>query len=277
VKETHLLTAKPDGEEGIFFHPSWPLLYEDNHLLALYKPAGLLVQGDRTGEPSLLNLAKLWIKERYQKPGQVYLGLVHRLDRPVAGVSLFCRTSKASARLSDQFRQGTVRKEYLAVVLGKPEPEEGRLAHHLERLPERSSRVVAVPSPRSQEARLSYRVLASTGETSLVAVELETGRHHQIRLQMAHVGHPLLGDLRYGAPAPLPQKQIALLAWRLAVHHPTRQEPIFLESPLPRGWPWATDEGDRSPRPPWNWSELRPLMAPTIPEKACTLTESVEE
>ena len=217
MKETHLITTGPDGtrsdgEESVFLHPSWPLLYEDNHLLALYKPAGLLVQGDRTGEPSLLNLAKLWLKERYRKPGLVYLGLVHRLDRPVAGVCLFCRTSKAAARLSDQFRRGTVRKEYLAVVLGKPKPEEGRLVHHLERLPERSSRVVPALSPRSQEARLSYKVLDSTGGTSLVAIELETGRHHQIRLQMAHVGHPLLGDLRYGALAPLPQKQIALLA-----------------------------------------------------------------
>ncbi|MGV8074174.1 MAG: RluA family pseudouridine synthase [Syntrophobacteraceae bacterium] len=247
-------------DSGYFFHPTWPVLYEDNHLLVLYKPAGLLVQGDETREISLLDLAKTWIKKKYKKPGLVFLGMAHRIDRPVAGVVLFCRTSKAASRLSEQFRSGAVAKHYLAVVEGRLKKESGRLVHQIERRRNRSSRIVPEPMQGSQEARLSYKLLDSFETRSLVEIHLETGRHHQIRLQMADLGHPILGDLRYGASAPLPAAQIALLARKLAVVHPIRNEKILFQSPVPEGWPWPIRIDD-SPSPPWNWSELQPLIS----------------
>ena len=279
------LKQQPTAGDLSFFHPDWPVLYEDNHLLALYKPAGLLVQGDNTQDISLLELGKSWLKERYGKPGQVFLGLVHRLDRPVAGVILFARTSKAAARLSEQFRSGKAKKCYLAIVEGTPNPKSGRLVHHIERT-DRFSRIVSEPSSLSQEARLTYRVLETFRSQSLVEVELETGRRHQIRLQLSHLGHPLLGDVRYGASAPLPQKQIALLAWELTVEHPTRKEPMTFRSPFPRGWPrregaeregaeregarrearggktvrLEDSESEREGSPPWDWKELLSLI-----------------
>jgi 23S rRNA pseudouridine1911/1915/1917 synthase len=237
-----------------FYHPDWPVLHEDNHLLGLYKPAGLLVQGDQTGEPSLLALGKAWLKERYNKPGEVFLGLVHRLDRPVAGVVLFCRTSKAAGRVSEQFRLGKVEKHYLAVVEGRLKTKSGRLVHQIERYEDRSSRIVGSPTGVSQEARLSYELLDTEGARSLVHVILETGRRHQIRVQMAQIGHPILGDLRYGASAPLPQKQIALFARQLVVSHPVRKDDLCLQSPLPRQWPWPGPEVPAQ-GPLWNWNE----------------------
>jgi 23S rRNA pseudouridine1911/1915/1917 synthase len=242
-----------------FYHLSWPILYEDNHLLALYKPAGLLVQGDRTGAHSLLDLAKTWIKERYRKRGEAFLGLVHRLDRPVAGVMLFCRTSKAAARVSEQFRSGRIGKYYLAIVTGNPARSSGRLIDHIEHPENRSSRIAPTPTSASREARLSYRVLAQTTSSSLVEIQLETGRHHQIRVQMSHLGHPILGDLRYGAGAPLARKQIALVASRLTLNHPITKEEMSIISPMPKDWPWPPDQPVFR-GPPWDWKELRALI-----------------
>lgn len=248
-------------DENCFYHPSWPVIYRDNHLLALYKPAGLLVQGDETGEASLLDLGKAWLKHQYHKPGRVFLGMVHRLDRPVAGVVLFCRTSKAAARISEQFRTGNVRKRYLTVVEGALKEASGRLIHQMERREDRSSRIVAAKTPESREARLSYRVLDTFRSRSLVEVILETGRRHQIRLQMAHIGNPVLGDIRYGASAPLPRQQIALLARELTVRHPIHKSELSLLSPLPHGWPWpsAIIPPDA---PPWNWSDFPGIIHP---------------
>ncbi|MCU0573950.1 MAG: RNA pseudouridine synthase [Syntrophobacteraceae bacterium] len=238
-----------------FLLDDWPVLHLDNHLLALYKPAGLLVQGDETGDPCLLELARDWLKARYAKPGRVFLGMVHRLDRPVAGVLLFARTSKAAARLSDQFRMGVAEKRYLAIVEGRMLDDEGRLAHRLERGDNRSTRVLEGSRAEGQEARLSYRVLDRTESQSLVEISLETGRRHQIRVQLAHVGHPIVGDLRYGAAAPLPSAQIALLARKLTILHPTLKTTLSFQSPLPTGWPWPRSEtGPASP--PWNWRDI---------------------
>jgi 23S rRNA pseudouridine1911/1915/1917 synthase len=242
-----------------FYHPSWPVFHEDNHLLVLYKPAGLLVQADQTEDVSLLELGKAWLKEKWSRPGRVFLGMVHRLDRPVAGVILFCRTSKAAARLSDQFRTGRVRKRYLAVVEGRMKEESGRLIDHIERREGVSSRIVPPNTQGGREARLSFVLLDTMESKSLVEVQLETGRRHQIRLQLAHIGHPVLGDLRYGASGPLPEKQIALFANELAVDHPTRRERLVFRSPLPQGWPWPSDHPDPL-SPPWNWAKLRPLI-----------------
>lgn len=240
-----------------FLAQDWPVLYLDNHLLGLYKPAGLLIQGDRSGDPCLLDLAKEWIKDRYRKPGRVYLGLVHRLDRPVAGAVLFARTSKAAGRLSDQFRRRSVHKDYLAVIHGHLPRGNDRLVHHIEKQQHRSSRIVPGKTSRSQEASLTYQVIEQTEQNSLVQVRLETGRKHQIRLQLAAMNCPILGDLRYGAPSPLPHKQIALLAWKLTVTHPTRNQTICLTSPLPGNWPWSCDSA-RDPAPLWNWKEFHP-------------------
>jgi 23S rRNA pseudouridine1911/1915/1917 synthase len=239
-------------ENPFFFDPRWPVLYVDNHLLAVYKPSGLLVQGDRTGDACLLDLAKQWIKVRYRKPGKVFLAMIHRLDRPVAGVLLFARTSKAAGRLSRQFRERSVEKRYLAVVHGKVDPPSGRLVHHIERR-NRHSRVVQTSTSLSQEARLRYTLVASDGEKSLLQIALETGRRHQIRLQLAHVGHPILGDLRYGAGRPLEGKSIALLAHQLAVDHPTLGTRLHIASPIPLSWPWPQVEPAEADSPPWDW------------------------
>jgi 23S rRNA pseudouridine1911/1915/1917 synthase len=242
-----------------FFDPRWPVLYEDNHLLAVYKPSGLLVQGDRTGDVCLLDLGKHWLKERYLKPGKVFLAMVHRLDRPVAGVVLFARTSKAAGRLSRQFRERTVEKQYLAVVRGSVTAGSERLIHHIERQ-ERVSVVVPAPTENSQEARLRYAVLAKDHTNSLLRIVLETGRRHQIRIQLAHMGHPILGDIRYGAGTPLPEQQIALLAHTLSVDHPTRDDRLLLSSPIPLQWPWPDDGWPDSQRPPWDWRAFAPLI-----------------
>jgi 23S rRNA pseudouridine1911/1915/1917 synthase len=240
-----------DGE--YFFHPSWPIFHHDNHLLVLYKPAGLLVQADVSEEISLLELGKLWLKDMYNKPGRVFLGMVHRLDRPVAGVILFCRTSKAAARISEQFRAGAAEKYYLAVLEGELKEKSGSLVHFIERSGDRSSRVTSGEKRQAQEARLSFNVLDFAQGRTLVRIKLETGRRHQIRVQFAHIGHPIVGDLRYGAPSPLPQKQIALFAKELTVDHPVGGKKLRFESPLPCSWPWrATEENCL----PWDWREL---------------------
>ena len=242
-----------------FFDTDWPVLHEDNHLLAVYKPSGLLVQGDRTGDVSLLELGKAWLKARYGKPGNVFLAMVHRLDRPVAGVVLFARTSKAAGRLSAQFRERSVEKSYLAVVHGRVRQQSGRLVDHIERL-DRRSRVVSTPTANSQEARLTFTVADRRENASLLRIVLETGRRHQIRIQLANMGHPILGDLRYGAPTALPARTVALLAHRLTVDHPTRRERLALNSPIPRGWPWSSEATPQTVTPPWSWLDFDPAI-----------------
>jgi len=242
-----------------FFDPSWPVIYEDNHLLAVYKPSGLLVQGDRTGDVCLQELGKRWLKARYHKPGNVFLAMVHRLDRPVAGVVLFARTSKAAGRLSRQFRERSVDKHYLAVVGGSVSGHADHLIDHIERR-DRLSRVVPTPTDFSQEARMRYTVLGRDSGKSLLKVSLETGRRHQIRIQLAHMGHPILGDLRYGAETPLPERQIALLAHQLTVEHPTRGDRLLLSSPIPQQWPWPEIGLSGSQTPPWDWRAFDPII-----------------
>ena len=215
------------------------ILYEDNHLLAVNKPAGVLSQADATGDVPLLAAAKAYLKEKYGKPGNVFLGLVHRLDRPVAGVLIFARTSKAAGRLSAAFREGRVEKTYHAVVAGVPTPQRGTLRHWLCKIAaQRRTMVVRPDTPGARLAVLDYRVMAASAAGSLVAVRLHTGRSHQIRVQLAAMGHPILGDLKYGAAAPLPAGNIALYACRLQVAHPTRNETLRIEAPVPPGWPW---------------------------------------
>lgn len=248
-----------------FVHERWPVLYVDNHLLAVYKPAGLLVQGDPTGDPCLLDLARMWIKERYEKPGNVFVGLVHRLDRPVSGLVLLARTSKAAARLSALFREKRVEKIYLAVVEGCPEKESDTLIHGLVR--REKGGVVVQPEgvPGTQRAVLHYRTLGVLGGRSLLAVRLETGRKHQIRAQLAYGGWPVAGDVRYGASATLEHHAVALHAWIMRFEHPTTKDLLELICPIPVGWPWPLQNRDAPPheasRPLWHWRDYR-LHAP---------------
>jgi 23S rRNA pseudouridine1911/1915/1917 synthase len=212
------------------------VLYEDNHLLVLNKPAGLATMGTAAAVPTLLVMAKEYIKDRYRKPGNVYLGVVSRLDAPVTGVVLLARTSKAARRLTDQFRSGTVEKTYWAIVEGSVEPAAGRCVDWVGK-DERHRRmhIVGATLPGAQEARLSYRRIALLGGDSLLEVRLETGRKHQIRLQLAHRGYPILGDRKYGSRRRW-AAGIALHARRLVIGHTVRAMPLELEAPLPAAW-----------------------------------------
>jgi 23S rRNA pseudouridine1911/1915/1917 synthase len=236
-----------------FYHERWPVFFEDNHLLVVYKPAGLIMQRDHKNKANLLDLAKGWIKTRYDKPGSAFAGLVQRLDGPVAGVVVVARTSKAASRLSAQIREGTVEKSYLAVVEGRPPHEAGRLENNLVR-DGRKSRIVMASEQGSQYAGLTYRRIASRKEASLLEIGLETGRRHQIRVQLAGIGCAIVGDATYGASQSMAHGRIALLARRIAFDHPTRKERMTFESPTPEGWPWADNKALQN-RPLWTIEE----------------------
>ena len=208
------------------------VIYEDNHLLVVNKPPGQLVQGDQTGRGTLLEEARSWLKEKYAKPGKVFLGLVHRLDRTASGVVVLARTSKAAARLSEEIRSHRPRKLYWAKVAGEI-PAEGSWNDRIER-EEFSSRVVAAPA--GKEARLSYRRLAFDRGTSLVEITLETGRHHQIRVQFAHRGFTILGDRRYGSQCFFADEAIALHARSMTIRHPTLGEEMHFVAEPPAAW-----------------------------------------
>ena len=201
------------------------VLYEDNHLLVVEKPANVPVQADASGDEDLLTACKGYIKEKYQKPGEVYLGLVHRLDRPVGGVMVFARTSKAATRLTEQFSAHRAQKRYAAIVEGSA-PGEGRLTDWLLKN-EGTNTTAVVPegTPGAKQARLSFRTLARAGGLSLLDVNLQTGRPHQIRVQLSHAGWPILGDQRYNPDARVGE-QIRLWAYALTIAHPTLKEPM---------------------------------------------------
>ena len=208
------------------------VLHLDNHVIAVWKPAGLLTQGDHSGEPNLLDEVKRWIARTYDKPGNVFLGLLHRLDRPVAGVVLFARTSKAASRLSEQFRARAIEKTYWALVQGRLEPAAGRLTHFIESREERAG-VIAhdSPGPGRKEARLGYQTISTTGDVSAIELTLETGRKHQIRAQLSAIGHPILGDFAYRAKHAFSGAGIALVAKRLSFVHPVSKHALSIEVP----------------------------------------------
>lgn len=214
------------------------VLYEDNHIIIVNKAPGEIVQGDKTGDSPLSDSVKAYIKEAYAKPGAVFLGVVHRLDRPVSGIVVFARTSKALSRLNEMFRTGKVRKTYHAIVANRPEPAAGELTHWLTR-DERRNKAFAHPTEvaGAKKAVLSYELAASSERYHLLRVALHTGRHHQIRCQLAAIGCPIKGDLKYGAPRSNPDGSICLHARSVAFEHPVSHKQICVEAPYPEALP----------------------------------------
>jgi len=216
------------------------VLYEDNHVIIVSKWAGEIVQGDKTGDTPLSETVKAYIKERHQKPGNVFLGVVHRLDRPVSGVVCFAKTSKALPRLNRLFAEHEqVQKSYWAIVGNEPPSHEDRLTHWLTR-DEKSNKARAYDRevPNSKKAVLDYRVVAKGDRYWLLEVQLHTGRHHQIRCQLAKIGCPIKGDLKYGAPRSNPDGSISLHARRLQFEHPVSHEMIDVSAPVPQDRLW---------------------------------------
>jgi len=201
------------------------VLHVDNHLLVVRKKAGILSQGDDTGDASLVDLARRWLIETYHKEGNAFVGLVHRLDRPVEGVMVLSRTSKGATRLNDQFRTRSVEKVYWAIVEGTPKKLSGQRKDVLD----------------GKECTLSFDVRAKTTQRAWLEVRPLTGRKHQIRRQLAAMGHPIVGDVRYGASKPLSRHSIALLAHAITVEHPTTRERMTFCVEAPDWWPWAMD------------------------------------
>ena len=221
------------------------VVYEDNHIIIVNKQSGEIVQGDKTGDRPLSDIVKDYIKEKYQKPGAVFLGVVHRLDRPVGGLVMFARTSKALTRLNKMFAEGEVHKTYWAIVESEKcivKSEEFATAEHWLVRNEQQNKSYAYDHevPPSKKAVLKYRVLATGERYTLVEVQLMTGRHHQIRCQLSALGMPIKGDLKYGARRSNPDGSISLLSHRIAFIHPVSKEPICLESPVPDDNLWQS-------------------------------------
>lgn len=222
------------------------VVYEDNHLIIVNKAASEIVQGDKTGDEPLSESLKRYLKEKYNKPGNVFLGVVHRLDRPVSGLVVFAKTSKALSRLNTMLAHGEVKKTYWAIVTARPPQEEGELIHYLVRN-EQQNKSYAYDRERqgSKQAILHYRLIATSDRYWLLEVDLKTGRHHQIRCQLAKMGCPIKGDLKYGAPRSNPDGSISLHARRIRFVHPVSKQSIDLTAPVPHLAPWpqlATNE-----------------------------------
>ena len=221
------------------------ILYEDNHLIVVNKEAGELVQADTTGDRTLADDVRNYLKIKYSKPGNVYLGLPHRIDRPTTGIVVYCKTDKALSRMSAAFRTSEVRKTYWAVVDRRPDRPEATLVHYLVRNPE-SNKSIAYPVEKSgaKLAKLSYRLLASSDNYHLLEIDLHTGRHHQIRAQLAAIGVHIKGDLKYGAARSNPDGGICLHSRSIAFTHPVKRTPLEITAPLPSGrlWQWFASE-----------------------------------
>lgn len=215
------------------------VVYEDNHIIIINKASGEIVQGDKSGDTPLADLVKDYIKRKYNKPGNVFLGVVHRLDRPVSGLVVFARPSKALTRLNDMFRNGDIHKTYWAITRNRPPEEEATLTHWITRNTQQNKSYAADrEKPNSKKAMLRYRLIGCTDNYHLLEVQLMTGRHHQIRCQLAHIGCPIKGDLKYGAQRSNPDGSICLHARRVEFVHPVTKQTIVAEAPLPTLPPW---------------------------------------
>lgn len=218
------------------------VLYEDNHIIAINKAVGEIVQGDKTGDTPLMDMVKAYIKEKYNKPGEVFLGLPHRLDRPTSGVVLFARTSKALERLNAMFQtHDEIHKTYWAITIAAPNPSSARLEHYLQRREAQNKSYVVKPGTKdAKRAVLTYTHIARSERYHLLEIQLETGRHHQIRCQLAAIGCPIKGDLKYGAPRSNPDGGICLHAREIAFIHPVSKLPIKITAPVPNDTLWHT-------------------------------------
>ena len=222
------------------------VVYEDNHIIVVNKTASEIVQGDKTGDTPLSDMVQLYLKEKYNKPGNVFIGVPHRLDRPVSGLVVLAKTSKALARLNDMFRNGDVKKTYWAIVKDRPKELEGELQHWLVRN-EKQNKSYAYDKEvkNSKKAILCYKLIAHSVNYHLLEVDLKTGRHHQIRCQLAKMGCPIKGDLKYGSPRSNPDGSICLHARRVRFIHPVSKQEIDLTAPLPQGNLWAGFDVDK--------------------------------
>jgi len=215
------------------------VLFEDNHIIVINKQPGQIVQGDKTGDKPLSELVKLYIAKKYNKPGEVFLGVAHRLDRPVSGAVIFARTSKALTRLNLMLKNHEIRKTYWAVTVHKPPKEADTLIHELVRnAKQNKSYAVKEATPDSQRAELQYEFIAHTERYFLLEIELKTGRHHQIRSQLAAIGCPIKGDLKYGAPRSNPDGSIHLHARKVEFIHPVSKQPLVIIAPQPSDAIW---------------------------------------
>lgn len=215
------------------------VLYEDNHLIVINKRSGQIVQGDKTGDEPLSEMVKNYLKEKYQKPGNVFVGVVHRLDRPVSGVVIFAKTSKALTRLNAMIQQREIKKTYWAIVLQKPNLETDTLVHYLIKDSEKNkSRALLEPREGYLKSVLNYRLIASSDRYHMLEIELETGRHHQIRVQLKEIGCIIKGDLKYGARRSNPDGSISLHARKIAFEHPVSKEKIEIVADVPEENLW---------------------------------------
>lgn len=215
------------------------ILYEDNHMIVLNKRSGEIVQGDKTGDKPLSELISRYIADRDNKPGAAFIGVPHRLDRPVTGIAVFAKTSKSLERLNEMFRNSEIEKKYWAIVANKPENPDGELKHYLLRNEKQNKSYASLlPKSNAKEARLRYKVLASSDRYHLIEVELLTGRHHQIRCQLAEIGCPIKGDLKYGAPRSNPDGSVSLHARSIKFIHPVKKTEVIILAPPPEDSLW---------------------------------------
>ena len=211
------------------------IIFEDNHLLVINKKAGQLVQGDKTGDLSLLELMKDFIKKRDKKPGNVFLGLVHRIDRPTSGLVIYAKTSKALTRLTVMVKNREIKKTYWAIVAKEMIPKSQRLVHYLQKNEKTNKATVFIkPTDKAKESILNYQIIKTLDNYQLLEIDLETGRHHQIRAQLSKIGVPIKGDLKYGAPRSNPDGGISLHARKLEFEHPVTKEKIEIIAPVPQ-------------------------------------------
>lgn len=221
------------------------VIYEDNHIIIVNKAPGEIVQGDKTGDKPLCEIVKEWIKEKYNKPGNVFLGVAHRLDRPVAGLVVFAKTSKALTRLNEMFRNGDVHKTYWAITANAPAECEATLTHYISTVEKNNKSYASlVPKKDTKEARLHYKLIASSDRYHLLEVNLLTGRKHQIRVQLSAIGCPIKGDLKYGAKRSNPDGSISLLSRRVEFIHPVSKIPIDVTAPVPDDNLWKALENN---------------------------------
>lgn len=219
------------------------VLYEDNHIIIVNKTTSEIVQGDKTGDKPLSEIVKEWLKEKYNKPGNVFCGVTHRLDRPVSGIVVFAKTSKALPRMNDMFKNKEVKKTYWAIVKNTPKQMQGTLKHYLVKNEKQNkSYAYDMERPNSKLAILHYKLIARSDKYNLLEIDLETGRHHQIRVQLAKMGCPIKGDLKYGADRSNPDGGISLHARRISFIHPVSKEQIDVTAPLPQDNLWQTLE-----------------------------------